>query len=388
MIIFHEGLPRSGKSYAAMVDHICRCLKQGRKVFAYMAGLNYEKIAEAAELPLEDVQKLLHVITKDQVPEIYRFVENDALVVIDELQNFWPSGRAKLSPEITEFVTEHGHRGLDLLCMGQALADCHNLWKRRVENRIVFMKLSAVGAEDRYTWTLHKQVAPDRWQQVANGIESYNKRYFGTYKSHEDGTMNTANYKDSRAVIWNSKLFRLGLPAVGIVGALSIWYVIGIFSSDSTAFGKAPPAQPQRASVEPVRVEETTYKVMPDGRRILVSSNQAPPLPTAPPASSGMIPLGHIAKLTESNRVRLAAVILSSKPRVIIEWRDGAGRVIEKLEAADIQALGWQVLLTPTGSAAVLTNGTESHLVTPWPLDEQLGTVPARTNEVIAGTGV
>ena len=50
MIIFHEGLPRSGKSYEAMVKHVLEALKQGRKVFAYVEGLNHEKIAEVIGL--------------------------------------------------------------------------------------------------------------------------------------------------------------------------------------------------------------------------------------------------------------------------------------------------------------------------------------------------
>lgn len=47
MLIFHEGLPRSGKSYEAMVRHIIPALQKGRHVWAYIEGLNHARIAGA-----------------------------------------------------------------------------------------------------------------------------------------------------------------------------------------------------------------------------------------------------------------------------------------------------------------------------------------------------
>lgn len=382
MLIFHEGLPGSGKSFAAMVDHIIPALKKGRSVFAYIEGLDHDKIAAVSELPVERVRELLVPITREQVPDIHAHVKNDSLVVIDELQNFWPSGRQKLTPEITQFVTEHRHRGLDVLCMGQSLADCHTLWKRRIENKLCFMKLDALGSAKRYTWTLHKQTRPDHWEKTNSGTATYDEKYFGTYKSHTDGTANVEHYKDARAVIWNNKTLRYGVPGAFLVAAIGLWYVVDIFRTGGDLAGPKPAPQ-QAARPAPVRVEEKVYRVE-DGERVLVSQTgtptQAAPKPAVP---NGLMPTGHIAQLNTANRVRLAAVILSAKPRIIIEWRDGAGRVVEQLEGADIEALGWRVMLTPTGSMAILTNGTDSQVVTPWPLEEVRGTVPETTNEKI-----
>jgi zona occludens toxin len=145
MLIFHEGRPGSGKSYEAAINRIIPALKSGRKVYAYIEGLNHEKFSEVTELPLELIQSLLFQITKDQVKTIHDHVSNDSLVIIDELQDFFPSGRDKLSPEITEFVTQHRHRGLDVIVMGQDYRDCHNLWKRRIDQLYQFTKRDAVG---------------------------------------------------------------------------------------------------------------------------------------------------------------------------------------------------------------------------------------------------
>ncbi|MGL6388160.1 zonular occludens toxin domain-containing protein [Aeromonas hydrophila] len=46
MLIFHEGLPGSGKSYEALVSHIIPRLKDGRTVDAYIdrAGAHFVDI--------------------------------------------------------------------------------------------------------------------------------------------------------------------------------------------------------------------------------------------------------------------------------------------------------------------------------------------------------
>lgn len=387
MLIFHEGLPGSGKSFAAMVDHIGPALKKGRKVYAYVEGLNHEKIAEALELPLETVQELLHQVQREHVPTIYEHVENDALVVIDELQNFWPSGRQKLSPEITQFVTEHRHRGLDVLCMGQALADCHTLWKRRIENRIAFSNLDALGSDKRFSWTMYKQTRPDTWEKTTSGTGQYDPRFFGTYKSHTDGTKNTEHYKDRRAVIWNSPVFKYALPGFIIVAALALWFIVKIFSSPDLGITKAETRPGSKsAAVEPVRVSETVYKVE-NGKETVVSHTDSGLPASLPPAQprNAMTLGAHVAALMENHRVRLAAVVLSAKPRVVIEWRDTANRVVETLEAADLAMLGWHVLLNPSGTLAVLSDGQAQHVATPWPIAELTGKLSEAKTEQLKG---
>ncbi|KAB1128555.1 zonular occludens toxin, partial [Escherichia coli] len=62
MFVFHEGLPRSGKSYEAMVKRIIPALLKGRKVYARLNGINHEKVAEASGLSVERVRELLFEI--------------------------------------------------------------------------------------------------------------------------------------------------------------------------------------------------------------------------------------------------------------------------------------------------------------------------------------
>ena len=131
-IIFHGGLPRSGKSFEAMVHKIIPALQKGREVVAYIEGLNFERIAEASGLPLDRVQALLHPLTRDDMRSVtegqgrYQITKDgpwlektrdNALHIFDEAQNWWPN-RHKPSEQLTQFVTEHGHRGIDIVLMG------------------------------------------------------------------------------------------------------------------------------------------------------------------------------------------------------------------------------------------------------------------------------
>lgn len=217
MIIFHEGLPGAGKSYETCVEHIIPSLMKGRKVYAYIEGLNHEKFSEVTLLPLPIVQTHLIQIEREQVKEIYKHVEKDSLVVIDELQNFWPSTREKPTEELSKFVTEHRHLGLDIVLMGQDIRDCHTIWRRRVEQKTVYTKLTAVGRDKSYKWVVHRAVSGEKFQKISSGTKNYQKKYFGLYASYEAGTSNTATYKDKRAVIWNNPMMKIGIPIFLII---------------------------------------------------------------------------------------------------------------------------------------------------------------------------
>ena len=122
MLIFYEGRPGSGKSLCAIKEYVVPMLAKHRKVFAYVEGLNHKQIAELAGIDLEKCIELLQVLTREQVPHFYKFIENDAFVVIDEVQNFFPKGRKPLDQETANFFAEYRHLGLDILLMGQVFA--------------------------------------------------------------------------------------------------------------------------------------------------------------------------------------------------------------------------------------------------------------------------
>tara|TARA_R110000751_G_scaffold103012_1_gene198261 strand:- start:100 stop:1248 length:1149 start_codon:yes stop_codon:yes gene_type:complete len=238
MIIFHEGLPGSGKSYEALVKHIIPSLEKGRKVYARLNGFNYEKVSELTGKTVEELEVLYTEITEEQVHTVYDIVENDCLLVLDELQNFFPSGRQKLSDEMTQFIAEHRHRGMDIVCMGQALADCHTTWKRRIERKISFLKLSMIGMDNKYKWEMYQGsingVKGDVvFKKIKSGTEKYDSKYFGSYLSHQQTTGNTDVYSDDRVNIFKSKQFMFYIPVFLCIVGFAIYFLSSFFRGDT-----------------------------------------------------------------------------------------------------------------------------------------------------------
>jgi zona occludens toxin len=352
MLIFHAGLPRSGKSYEAMVRHIIVALQNGREVFAYIEGINHARVAEAAELPIEEVERLLHQVTRDQVPTIYSLVKDNALVVLDEAQNFWPTGRQRLGPEITQFITEHGHRGLDILLMGQDMRDVHPLWRRRVSQHVVFNKLDAVGAEGRYNATVYKATSPEKFEKITSAIGKYDPKYFGTYASHVAEDTNKSNYKDERANVRNAWWFKWGVPlAIGFAA----WGGYTAWSFFHPTFAK------------PAAVAGPVGGV-PVGALV-------PQKPSAP-ASQAAVKKDFVSTLNDKYRPRLAFLWTRERTQEgTVEWYEG-DRVRERLSFKQLDALGAVVVVRDT---VAWVNGT---VATPWPV-ERTGQLPTVGAQVI-----
>ena len=274
MIIFHEGLPGSGKSYEALVKHIIPSLTKGRKVFARLNGFNFEKVSELTGKTVDELKELYTEVTEEQVQTVYSIVENDSLLVLDELQNFFPSGRQKLSDEMTQFIAEHRHKGMDIVCMGQALSDCHTTWKRRIERKITFLKLSMVGMDNKYKWEMYQGsingIKGDvQFQKVKSGTEKYDSKYFGSYLSHQQTTGNTDVYNDDRVNVFKTKQFIFYLPVFLCVVAFAIYFLVGIFSGEKEVVNTHPKQQEnllvenQQSNNANERPSSTTKKTKP-----------------------------------------------------------------------------------------------------------------------------
>ncbi|WP_244126608.1 zonular occludens toxin domain-containing protein, partial [Xylella fastidiosa] len=67
MLVFNEGVPRSGKSYDAVKHHILPALREGRRVYARLNGLRYELIAQYLEMSEARIRELLFVVNTDDV---------------------------------------------------------------------------------------------------------------------------------------------------------------------------------------------------------------------------------------------------------------------------------------------------------------------------------
>lgn len=343
MIIFHEGLPGSGKSYESLIEHIIPNLKKGRKIFARINGLNYQKISQLADITEERAKELLIHIEEEQVATIHDHVENDSIVIIDELQNFFPSARTKLSDEMTKFVTEHRHRGIDIIVMGQSLADVHTLWKRRTQRKIQFLKLDMVGQSKRYKWTTFQGVLNNKgdvtFTKLNSGVKKYEEKYFGAYASHQAETENTSNYEDSRANIFKTKAFTVYIPLFLCVFFVAIYSLVDFFDTDK---GLTKELQKNQEPAPQREVEMNTHP-------------QQPPPP--PPK-----PKDFIQKNNDSLSTTITYLDVRRKTvfDMIVIWHDSTGRIKDRIYASELLAMGYK--LKYIHDSVKVTKGDYSYL--------------------------
>lgn len=367
-----------------MKDEVIPRLQQGRMVYAYIEGLNHEKIAEAASMSVERVRELLRPLTREQVPQVHRHVTNDALVILDEAQNFWPTGRQKLDDDMTKFVTEHGHRGLDIVLMGQSMKDVHPLWRRRVESKIYFLKKSALGAANKFSATFYRVIPKGddvAYESIMTKDYQYEEKYFGTYASHTDGTKNKETYVDPRGVIWNHPLFRRWLPLALLVFLGLGYYVWGLFhggleSSINKKIAPAPVANTQVAS-----------------NVVLGGAVAAPAAPSVVSRVAAVVepkePLDYVEDLNSRARVRLVGFVrVGSITKGWIEWRDASNNLVDNLSFLDLAGLGYVVMVNQTGTVASLRKGPTMITAVSWPIDKAMGRTSETVQASVSGVAV
>lgn len=379
MIIFHEGLPGSGKSYEAMLTRIVPALAKRRAVVAYIEGLDIPKIAGLAKITEDECRELLTVVERHQVQtqvvdeqsgKVVRTEEHlpdlakpNALMVLDEAQNFW-GNRAKLSPALTQFITEHRHQGIDIVLMGQDLRDVHATWRRRVELKMAFLKLNGFGRlfANRYSCTTYRHLGADEFKRVALQVRSYDPRYFGTYKSHVSDETNTEDYSDERGQVLNTPLLRYGMPLAVAAGIWGLW-------SSYRFFYPAKPDAPAAvvATAPPPRVPVATAAPV-------VAPRAAAPTPIASAVAPAVVDARspverRMADLASRGRIRLAGLAtMRDHTTGVIEWVSGNSLVVERLTLDALRTLGVAVVVS--GDVVQLGVGDYRELATPWPLED------------------
>lgn len=363
MIVFLEGLPRAGKTWEAMMYMALPALKKGRHVTTNVKGVSFGKIAELLEMDQDTIEALITICPWDSSKNIHAYAKNDGLVILDEVQDFFPPN-CKLDADQTEFITQHGQRGIDIVLCGQSYRNVHVFWRDRIQRLIYFKKLSALGSESRYQWQMQEKSGPNSWAKMGTGVRSYERKYFGVYKSHTDGTTNTGNLQDERAVIWNRPAVRYGIPLVLAIGLGAAWFASSLFTgqTDITGQGISTAVQPASApSAERIAGAVTESAVQGEEGQTVREPVTLPPDQ-------------YVLALAKKYRPRLAA-FMAMKGRVdgLIEFRDESYKVREQMRIAQLVQFGWgfeerdgYLLMTRDSTSGV----RDTIIVTAWPIDE------------------
>lgn len=388
MLVFSEGVPRSGKSYDAVKNHILPALKNGRHVYARLNGLNHEAIAAYLTLPVERVQELLHVVDTRDVLETFVAVEDqetgkwsihpkfvNALVVIDEVHEFYVGGtREALNPAVEQFFALHGHYGMDVLTMTQFYKRVHTAIRFRIERKNTFQKLSALGkkGENLYRETAWQTVAPDKYEKSGARTCSYDKAIFPLYHGiagGSDGGVQQQVYGGGRVTIWKT----IGLPALIMIpiGLAAIWFLLDFFSGGGTALVKSTSVGSTPAKVQPVASGEVWQQ--PVGT--VAAAPKVEPTPKEKALKAMTPEQRYVWDLTGKARIRFTgSARVGDRVLGFVEWFDSASNVLERLSLEQLRALGVQTEVA--GYGVKLLAHDEAIIATAWPVN-----MPVRERE-------
>lgn len=372
MLVFNEGLPRSGKSYDAVKNHILPALKAGRRVYARINGLNYQAIASYLKIEETALRLLLIEVTSLQVKKLFVAQQDlsgadhgwtisselkDCLFVVDEAHEFYVASRESINPGVEQFFALCGQNGMDGVLMSQWYRRLHSSVRARIERKNVFQKLTAVGLQGKYNLKLYHATEPDRFELVDTAVQTYDPQIFPLYQGYAEGSTNKDVYTAGGRSVWH-RLRKLSLIVVPVV--LVGFYLFYHFLHNGGGMVKTSAPEKPLAHVSSVPA--------------VVSGD-------ASGASSGVhhghydekdmpTEVQYVFDLCTQSRPRLAAVLQLEQGQTygVIEWRADQGAVQDRMTFDQLRALGVTVEVHPYG--VKLAWKGQGVVVTPWPLQE------------------
>lgn len=395
MLVFNEGVPRSGKSYDAVKNHILPALVARRMVYARLNGLDHAKIAEHLKMDEAEVRRLLVHVPTGNVVEFFQAVRplaleaegfgawtipehlKNALFVIDEVHEFYVTGRQALPEPVEQFFALHGQNGMDGVIMTQAYKRLHAVIRARIERKNQFQKLTAVGLKSRYRVRHFTTIAPDRYEAVGGQTLKYEKAIFPLYAGYAQGATNVEVYDGGGRTVWAKLARPLLIAAVVLAFAIPM---IGRFVHGDVKLTKAPatPAHmtpPAKASSAPAAPDKAAA----------VKSAAAPTSHHGSYDTNGMpAEVAYVFEISQQARPRVAAVLESSWRGTVgvIEWREDQGHVVDRMSFEDLRSMGVKVEVKPYG---VRIEWEKQVIVaTRWPVDMP-GTIPQDARSTTAG---
>lgn len=391
MLILLEGPPRAGKSYTAVKEHICPALKAGRKVYARLNGLNPTAISAELNMSVERVEQLLVRVPEGDVKQLFTAkgddppvfnVEAGALIVIDEIHDFYTSGRQALPKEEEAFFAKHGHIGLDVVVMTQAVNRLHSAIRARVERKTQYVKQTALGRTNKYT--VRYFAVGDvmgKFEQIGSDTKEYEPQFFPMYHGFQPGVENTEAYTADSKTVWQV----LKWPVI----VMSVLFAAGVFFFLRFMFGGADMVikQPEKPKTETVQTGQVFQQpVQPSG------------VPADPKFRAIPGPVKPVEKVFKNPGVKyLVGIAKLARPRFlgeyrgprglqyVVEFRAAQGQAMERLSGDQLESLGWTLKRESFGLLAEAEG--EALVFTAWPVDLPYTQSSIATQRIKAAAG-
>ena len=292
MILIHEGVPGSGKSYDA-IRKILVALQAGRTVYTNIDGVNLpqcrEYISNYINSTADALKTQLVFLERKQVFRFWEHCKEGGFIVIDEAQLFFNS-RDFVKEEnriFSDWASTHRHHGFDLLLITQRAARIDTAVRSLAEFRYRYRKLNVFGSLVKKGYLVYT-FSGEEVQHMALKKCTYDSAIFPAYNSYEGDATEKNVQKNPN--LFNHPIFY----ALAICLAACIYFIpqSQLLSGDLAALATG------KSKTDKIN----SSKVVPVGNLPLVKQSAPPAIAeggAAPPGSVDLVALpldGYIKK--------------------------------------------------------------------------------------------
>lgn len=220
------GTPGSFKSCYAVEKFLIPALAKGRDVYTNIEGLNPAYIATYFSLDPVEVDSHLHVLgvvydadgvpheDPDRVRNFYEDLPLNALVILDEAQNYYNSRDFKegYSAKLIPWLTKHRHLGNDVVWICQALDSVDITFRRNTHLTYALKRRENIGLKNSSFVYVFDRADTERRHLTRSGY-SPNPDIFKCYSSYVSNEVEEK--RQSYNIILRSPFLWLFIIALG-----------------------------------------------------------------------------------------------------------------------------------------------------------------------------
>lgn len=193
------GTPGSFKSCYAVENFVLPALKKGRKVFTNIEGLSPTYIATYYDLDPISVEENLNVLgrvydddgsfheDRDKIRKFYEGLPINALVIIDEAQNYFSSRDFKegFSADLIPWLTKHRHLGNDVVWITQNIESVDITFRRNTHLTYALRRAENLGMKNAAFNYIFDRADLDR-RHLARKMYRPDPTIFKLYSSYQE----------------------------------------------------------------------------------------------------------------------------------------------------------------------------------------------------------
>lgn len=252
------GTPGSFKSCYAVQNFILPALKKGRKVYTNIEGLSPSHIATYYDMDPIEVEQNLQILgrvydddgtwheDRDKIRKFYEDLPINALVIIDEAQNYFSSRDFKegFSADLIPWLTKHRHLGNDVVWITQNIESVDITFRRNTHLTYALRRAENIGFKNAAFNYIFDRADLDR-KHLARKMYRPDPTIFKLYSSYQEKEVQ--ENRKSYNVFLRSPFFWLAI----LVFSYAAYTILSGNLSRSVFHAKAPQKKVEKVQEQP-----------------------------------------------------------------------------------------------------------------------------------------